>query len=1086
MSKKIYGIFLGCSLLHTSAAFAQVETARITGTVTDTTGSVIPGVEITMTYVRTNRQTVAVTNEQGRYLSAPLPIGEYRVQAELPGFKRLVRSGIILQVQKTAVVDCTLEVGEISERVEVTADAPLLNTQEGSQGQVIDNKRIVDLPLNGRDYIQLALLAAGAIQPIGGRAGGFSSGGQRTTQNNYLLDGIDNNSVELATAGRRAEMVKPSIDAIQEFKVQSNSYSAEFGHGTGAVVNLTTKSGSNNFHGTVYEFLRNEALDAKNFFDRPDQPKPPFKRNQFGFSLGGPIVRDRTFFFGDYEGTRIRESRTVLSTIPTEKMRNGNFSEIKNTIFDPATFDGKSNTRKPFPNNTIAQDRLDPIALKLVALYPQPQNNQLVNNFIFNPPSIEDVDKFDIRIDQTFSSNDNVYYRLSFHDQTLPASLNLPAPAFGGGVFDATIRGWNTGLVWNHVFSPTWITSNRVGWNFTRFTRENPAEAGEQNLNAQFGLKGVDHSLRGGFSQFSITGYRSLGLGAFNGVDRDSQNRQFANDTTWISGNHTVKFGVNILRTQNNIFNVRNLVGNFTFNGRFTNDPKTRSQGDAMADFLLGISSQFVRETPIDVNLRGWLQGIYVQEDWQVNPKLKLNLGVRYELPLPYLDKNDRMAQFDIDTNPGSARLVPARSEGDDRAHRSLIAADTNNIGPRIGFAYQVMPKTVVRGGYGIFYGYLEPSGDSENLMGNPPHAIGVVLSTDGIRPQILLREGAPPDLLTVEKATNLRFSSSERRPRTDYSQQWSLNVQRQMGRDWLFEIGYFGTKGSHLVRRPQGNPSPPGAGNINAKRKFKSAAIPGSNRVVSPLGPVFRHEWSGNSNFHSMQTKVERRFSSGFTLLGSYIWSKTIGDTCGFAGSGNAAGCGFQDAQNLRLERALDNQHIGHRFVTSYVWEIPFGRGRRWGSNWNRAFDALLGGWGFSGIVTFSSGEPFSVTVSGDPANTGDVNRPNLVGDPRSGERTVERFFNTGAFQRNEPFTFGDVGRNTLIGPSFGNFDFAALKNFAIAEDVRLQFRFEAFNFTNTPHFGNPGNVLGTQSFGRITGSGRPRNLQVGLKIIF
>ncbi len=394
----------------------------------------------------------------------------------------------------------------------------------------------------------------------------------------------------------------------------------------------------------------------------------------------------------------------------------------------------------------------------------------------------------------------------------------------------------------------------------------------------------------------------------------------------------------------------------------------------------------------------------------------------------------------------------------------------------------------MIRGGYGIFYEVLEPSGDADFLVGNPPFAYGAEISTDGINPQVILSEGAPDDLLTPEKATNLTFSSFELFPSRGYAQQWNLNIQYELAQDWLFEIGYFATKGTHLLKSFDGNPSPPGPGNIDEKRRFKSVAIPGTDVVVSPLARVIRHEWTGNSNFHSLQTKVEKRFSTGFTLLSSYMFSRTIGDSCGFAGSGNASGCGIQDPTNLRLERSLDNQHIKHRLVGSYIVELPFGQGRRWGSNWSGTANALLGGWRVAGIVTLTSGPPFNVVVQGDPANTGTSNRPDLVGDLErpEGVDKIDQFFNTQAFARNKPFTFGNAGRNLLTGPSFNNFDFSVLKDFTVTEDVRVHVRFEAFNFFNTPHFRTPGNVLGTSTFGRITGAGRSRNLQFGLKVIF
>ena len=363
-------------------AFSQVETARITGVITDSTGAVIPGARIAFVHVDTNTQSATTSDEAGRYLSVPLRIGEYRVEVESDGFKRAVRSGVVLQVQQTAALDFALEIGAVSETIDVTADAPLLQTTEATQGQVIDNQKIVDMPLNGRDYIQLALLSAGTVAPIGGRYGGFSAAGQRTTQNNYMLDGVDNNNVQLAAQGRRAESVKPSIDAIQEFKVSTNAFSAEFGRATGAVVNATIKSGSNEIHGTVFEFLRNEKLDAKNFFDSPDAPRPPFKRNQFGFSLGGPIVKNRTFLFGDYEGTRIRESRTVNNTIPTALKQSGDFSETAGGIYDPLTYNASANTRQKFPNAMIPSTRFDAISAQAAKWYPAPQNGNLTQNYL--------------------------------------------------------------------------------------------------------------------------------------------------------------------------------------------------------------------------------------------------------------------------------------------------------------------------------------------------------------------------------------------------------------------------------------------------------------------------------------------------------------------------------------------------------------------------------------------------------------------------------------------------------------------------------------------------------------------------------
>ena len=1062
--------------------FAQ--TATITGRVTDPTGAVIPGTKITVTNEATGVSRTVETNETGYYTVPLLPPGQYRIDVEQEGFKPVTRTGIVLEVDQRAEINFTLEIGAITEQVEVTAAAMQLNTVDASQGQVIENQRIVDLPLNGRNYNQLALLSAGTVQPVGGRYGGFSSGGMRTTQNNFILDGVDNNGVELAGAQRRSEMVQPSIDAIQEFKVQTNAYAAEYGRAMGSVINVTTKSGTNELHGTLFEFLRNEKLDAKNFFDPADKPKPPFKRNQYGFSLGGPLYipklidgRNKLFWFGDYEGTRIRESRTATSTIPTMKMRQGDFSELLaekgKKIIDPLT-------GKPFPGNIIPQDRLDPLALKLINLYPEPQKPGLAANFVYQSPRKRDIDKWDVRADVNIRSSDNVFWRLSKHDLTAPVALALPPPAYGGG-YDWLTEGINTGAGWNHIWTPNLIMSIRGAWNFALFKRDNPAQTGGELLNEKYGIKGGNNSIPGSFSIMAISGYRNVGIGAYNPVDRDSQNRQIAGDMTWTKGTHTIKFGANIIRAQNNIFNIRHEMGTWYFNGRFTKD--------GMADFLLGMASRWRWESRLQVQLRAWNMGYYIQDDWKVTPRLTLNLGARYELSLPFVDKYDRMGIFDTYTDPANPRLIYAGAEGKDRFNRAMIATDTNNIMPRLGLAYKVTDRMVVRMGYGIFYGFMEPYGDGLFLIGNPPNAYVVNRSSSRKVPAAILNQGPPEGSTDLEKATGLSFISYERYPPQFYAQQWNFNIQREFGRDWLWEVGYSGSKGTHLVRRYDDNFSPPGPGNINAKRPYKSAEIPGTGIVTSPLGQVVGYHHDGNSIYHALVTKLEKRFSKGYTVLLSYTFSKTIGDVCGAAAMGNTSGCGFQDVRYLHLERSVDNQDVPHRFVVSTIFDLPFGRGRAVGSNWGGVMNAVFGGWSIGSIVTMANGRPYNVIVQGNPANTGThgiVNRPNVLGDPYQWDRTIEEDFNVTAFEPNERYKIGNAGRNIMRQRGFFNWDFSALKNFQLHERMRLQFRFEAFHFTNTPRFGQAGNVVGTANFGRITSAGTPRNLQFGLKLIW
>lgn len=1061
------------------------QSANLTGRVTDTTGAVIPGTKIVVINIATGAERTASANEIGYYTVPLLPPGEYRIVVEQAGFKSINRTGVILQVDQRAEISFVLEIGAVTEQIDVTADAVQLNTVEASQGQVIENQRIVEMPLNGRDYNQLALLSAGAVQPLAGsRYGGFSSGGMRVTQNNFQLDGIDNNAVELAGAQRQSEMVKPSVDAIQEFKVQTNSYSAEYGRAMGSVVNVTTKSGSNEIHGTAFEFIRNEKLDAKNYFDPADRPKPPFKRNQYGFSVGGPLYipkffdgRNKVFWFGDYEGTKIRESSTANNTIPTTRMRSGDFGDLLEqrgrTITDPAT-------GQPFPNNVIPTGRLDPVAQRLIALYPTPQNGSVATNFVYNAPLKQDIGKFDMRFDVQLGANDNISYRYSQQDLLSPVALALPPPAYGGG-FDFSTQGKNTSATWNHIFSPNLIMSVRGGWNLGLFVRTSPAQTNGEFLNQTYGIPGGNQNIPGGFSSMGLTGYTNVGIGGFNPVDRDSQNRQMVGDLTWITGRHTVKFGASVLRSQNNIFNIRNEIGNYAFNARYT--------GDSVADFLLGMASSYDWSTRIQVDLRAWNMASYVQDDWKINEKLTVNLGLRYEVTLPYLDKRDRMGILDNTTDPANPRLIYAGAEGDDRYNRAMVATDKNNFMPRVGFAYKLNEKTVVRSGYGVFFMLFEPLGDAEFLIGNPTNAFGVGLSSSATTPAVLLNSGPPDGSLTLEKATGLTFVSYERRPNQSYAQQWNFNIQRELANNWLWEIGYSGSKGTHLVSRYDDNFSPPGPGNINAKRPLKSLEIPGTGIVTSPLSGIYGYHHNGNSIFHGFLTKLEKRFSQGFTLLTSYGFSKTIGDTCGGAPQGNTSGCGYQDIRNLRIERSVDNQDVPHRFVLSGIYDLPFGRGRAMGSGMPRFADAVLGGWAIGSIVTAASGRPYNVTSQGNPANTGSllvVNRPNINGDPYAASRTVERDFDVSVFSPNAQYTVGSAGRNILRQRGFFGWDFSALKDFRIVEAVTLQFRFEAFQFTNTPRFGQAGNGLGSNTFGQITSAETPRNLQFGMKLIW
>ncbi len=1073
---------------------AQVETARISGTVSDATGAVIPAVDVTVTHLQTNRQFVTQTNQEGRYAAPNLQLGDYEVAVEAEGFKRILRTGINLEIREAAVVDVVLEVGQVTESVAVLADAPLLTTVEAAQGEVISNKQIVDFPLNGRSYIKLALLSTGAMMTNTGRRDSFSASGMRPSQNNVMLDGIDNNNLQSATHARRSDATSISIDAVQEFKVETNTFSAEYGKSAGGVVNVVMKSGTNQIHGTVFGFLRNEVFDAKNFFDDPDSPRPPFKRSQFGFSAGGPIAKNRTFIFGDYEGTRVRESRTVNNTIPTILMRQGDFTEIGSPIFDPDSLSevGGKFFRDPFPGNIIPLTRMDPVSAQAKDWYPDPKNARLTQNYLFNPPREENRNRGDVRVDHVFSGTDNIFFRYSQDTRFIPASPNLPIPAIGGagntgGSF--THAGQNTGLAWNHIFTPTTLTSTRLGWNNTD-TKLSPLI--DYNANAQLGIEGVDQS-QPGAPRFNISGVTALGIGSNVPNDANAQTRQLKNDTTFIRGRHTVKVGADMMWLQNYLKNPKERLGLFFFNGNYTRNTDGNRGGDPFAHFLTGIPHQSRVARGVYMALRGQFHQFYLQDEWKVSKKLTVNMGVRYQVFLPWVEKSrNGWVNFDIEANPENPPLVLAVAGGS-RLERSHVQTDLDNFGPRVGFAYQVRPGTVIRAGYGVFHGTWDPPGGGKLMQSNPPFEVRNWSSTDNIHPDIRLRTGIPnspvSDSFDPSAASNMSVTNYQRDRSWPYSQQWNFNIQQSFGGDWMLEVGYFASKSTHAVRKYDMNFSPPGPGNRNKKRRWKSIVWPGSDIVISPLAQVFRHQFDGDANFHSAQFKIKKRLSNGLNVLGSYAYSKNIDDFCAEGGGGTTGGCGEpQDTNNFRLNKSLSSLHIQNQFVGSVIYDLPFGRGRRWGSSWNGIQEGVLGGWTLASITTLRSGQPFSATVRGNPANTNTTNRPNLLGDPNlpSGQRTLGRWFDTDMLVPNERYQFGNAARNILFSPDRRNWDFAVYKRFELTESKSLQFRFEAFNFTNTPPFNNPNAEVGNRNFGRITSAGGPRNIQFGLKFIF
>jgi hypothetical protein len=1073
------------------ASYGQVEQGVILGTVSDQSAARIAGAVVTLTNLGTNVTQVTQTDQTGSFRSIPLRTGRYSVTVESAGFKKLVRTGITLQIQDEIRLDLALELGASAEQITVTADAALLQTTEASRGQVIENKKIVDLPLNGRDYLQLALLTAGTnVPPPGSRFQGFSSGGFRVSHNNYLLDGMDNNSNQQAAQGRSPQVISPSVDAVQEFKVQTTNYSAEFGRNVGGVVNVVIKSGSNEFHGGVFEFLRNEAFNARNFFQRPGTDIPVFRRNQFGGFLGGPILKNKTFFFVNYEGTKEYTAGTAQSTVATAAEARGDFSNSffnnrPTQIFDPATYNATTRARLPFAGNVIPANRIDPVAARVASFSPGPNREGIINNYFSNPRSDAATHKGDLRIDHTLGPKDTIYGRYSKQDYLLTPESNLPAPAFGGGdpAFNHN-EPQSFVISHGHIFTPNLFHTLKVSWNRLLTNRGSPLD---RNMNPDIGLNGANTELAG-FALFSINGYAPLGPPANNPQFSDSQTRQLTSDLLWTRGRHTIKVGGNFMFIQSPHLQAFQSNGTFTFNGNFTRQSSNATFGNSFADFLLGIPFNSQLSTVAQGNQRRRIHSGYIQDDFKVSNRLTMNLGLRYEYIGPWFEKYNKYSNFDIDENPVRPQLRLAKDGS--IADRSTLKPDYMNFAPRIGLAYRFDARTVIRSGYGIYYGGVDHIGD-RYLHASAPFFFQSGFNTDSIVPTILLRDGFPAGA-TSSRVSNLQTISQDRTNKAPYSQQWNFTIQRELASDIALELGYAGTKGNRLLQRFDSNAPLPGPGNINARRPVTTLAVPGLDYIVTPLADTFRREFSANSNYHAMQVKVEKRMSKGLSMLASYVWSKTISDARGGADAGGTAPNAVQDVNNRQAERSLADEHFPHRFVMSSNYDLPWGRGRAFGSSMPRWADLLIGQWAVGGILTLNSGRLVNIGVQGDPPNVGTASaaRPNVVGGQQanlpSDERTLARWFNTGAFVRQENFTFGNAGRNLVTAPGMRNLDLAMYKVFRIDEARYFQLRGEFFNASNTPFFGAPGNSLGLATFGLVNSAADARIIQIAAKFYF
>jgi Carboxypeptidase regulatory-like domain len=1064
------------------SAVAQT-TATLSGTASDEAGAVLPGAVVTLKNVETGLTRTAKTNDQGLYTVSFLPVGTYSLTVEHQGFQGKTLSGIILQVDQKARVDITLSVAATAATVTVNAEAPLVNTASSDLGEVIENKRIVDLPLNGRQFSQLILLTAGATSGSiqGGVASGFQVGGAmvsvngaRANQNEFTLDGVSITDDLFNTLN-----MSPSVDAIEEFKVQSGLYSAETGQEGGAHVNIVLKSGTDKFHGSLFEFLRNDKLDAKNFFDRPDRPIPAFRQNQFGFTFGGPIRKDKSFFFGNYEGLRIRQAITAVTSVPPASLRLGDFSGLA-PIKDPLT-------GQPFTGNVIPPNRIDPVAKAILAFVPLPSLPGLASNLVSAPILSNDQDQFNVRVDHRFSGKDSFSARFSFSNATLfdpfVRSQTVPtlfgAPGFGQGT---SVNARNLMLSHTHIFSSALVNEFRFGYNRTVGSQQ--GEHTGLAFAAQNGIQGVSTNPNDfGLPLFNTGVFGSFGDPSFF-IGLADNHFQYIDNLSYTRGAHALKMGGEIRRIQDKGTIPLFVRGVFGFTSRYT--------GNGFADFLLGFPTQLqTSQGPALSYARAWGYHGYFQDDWKVSRKLTLNLGLRYEYNTRAVDKFNNAVNFDFTTgklvivsNGGKVAPGPFSSfvannpslfETSEQAGwpRSLINPERNDLAPRIGFAYAPLgsQRVAIRGGYGVFYDQFNALVGPFVLTRNPPFTS--VTSTNNTLP-----------LPTLTTSTGLASASLALSPQVvdrnfkrGRIQQWGLNIQTQLTGSMLLELGYVGSHGQNLDRVATGNQAVPGPGSLASRRQFPA------------FGDLNLQTSKGYSNYNGMNLRLERRFSRGLGFNVAYTFSKSL-DTGSINSTNPNETERSQDSNApVSAEYGLSAFNSRHRFVASVVYQLPFGSDQRFLKQSTGTLGKFVNGWLVTGIITHESGKPFTINSNADTAGVGNTfQRPNMIRDPNlpSSQRSPAKWFDTGAFVAPPAGQFGNAGRSVVLGPAFDNVDFSVVKQTAITERQRLEFRAEIFNLLNHPNLGLPVRILGSPSFGQIVTANFSRQIQFGLKYVF
>jgi hypothetical protein len=1133
-------LLLVASLFLTpSQLMGQVDRGSIAGITTDSSGALVPGATITATEIQTGQSVKVTTNNSGSYEVNLLHIGTYTVTAEKLGFRRTVQANVEVTVNQVVRVDLVLQVGALTQIVEVNAAPPLVQTDTSSLGTIEDQRRIVDLPLNGRNFIQLAYLGPGANSGASGSnvSGGvfenergneaLSVNGLRVSNNNFLLNGVDNNEFGLGGV-----IVLPPPDAIQEFRIEENSMSAEFGRG-GAAVNVAVKSGTNELHGGAYEFIRNDKLDARNFFDAD---RAPFRRNQFGVFLGGPIRRNKTFIFGDYQGTRIREGLTSISTVPNATERTGDFRDRltgasfspcpspgagdpmfdTGTIFDPLSTHNITCTdgtvvslRNPFVSNgqvnVIPFSSINGVGLNVVNLYPAPNipGAGLFNNYLLNPGQRNNQDSFDVRVDNRFRDQDQLFVSYSFGDVR---SL-LPGPLGNLGGTDccpssSTDGDQHAGVGWTHTFTPTLLNDLHGGY-FRYLVNAKPLNFGK-NLADQLGIPNANRGdpTSSGLTTFDIAGFTGLGDSLWTPEFAAENIYQMADTLSWVRNKHSLKFGIDFRRQQRNFFQVTAPRGWFTFNGAYTGDLSTGNGGNGLADLLLG-TPQTEEQDRLqgEYPTRYWDLAEFVQDDFHATPDLTLNVGLRYEVTSP---ANGRVGNFDLQ------KAIVVDSVGPNAVPHAGVQFDKNDWAPRLGLAWTPFGRkgTVIRSAFGMFYSAEGNIFDDLGL--NAPFLYVNSQSFNvGLIPGAgqFLSAGFPSTIVFPDPndpSGTVRTTGPKRlMPRIF---EWNFSVQQQFRQNWMVQAAYVGTRAYRLWNHESSDLNQP----LQPLDSNFSDATGNMGRPYFNVRPdlvsILPLDFAQlGLNYNAFQVSVNKRFASGFNMLASYTFAKGLGNA-----DGNVAGNAIQNSHDVGADKGPVPPNIRNRFVLSYLYELPVGQGKRFLGSAGRAVNLALGGWQVSGITTMQSGEAYTAGLSNDLSNAASPSyHPDRIHNPYdfsfnvagqealgcTGKQTLACFFNQAAFitpplapGQQTAHVFGNGGIGNLRGPELINFDAAVLKSFRLTERNRLEFRAEFFNIANTPNFALPGGTVDTSGGAAIssTVSDNQREIEFALKWSF